>query len=207
MKRTALALLMLASLCSLRADTDILVNSDFSDGRAHWKGDVQDPDTGGSSDLGASTDLGASSDSSSGNTAGVVIKLKQDQWTKIFQNFTVRSPKLFYTVTYKLSADYKQESTSYQDTSSADFGDVPGINGTWDLCERYWYLMLPGGNFPTRMLQPDLRKKGQQMTLTGHLNGLTTDFETSLLLAFPPGQGTVTLYKVQLTNTDPNADP
>ena len=41
MKRATLALLVMAGIFFARADPTILVNSDFSGGRAHWKGDAQ----------------------------------------------------------------------------------------------------------------------------------------------------------------------
>jgi hypothetical protein len=200
MKRIALALFAMAWFFNLRADTDILVNSDFSDGKAHWKGDAEEPSSSGDVDLGAINNGG------SGNNAGIVIKLKKDAWTKIYQSFSVTSEKLYFTITYKLSPDYKQESTSYQDVSTADFGEIPGINGTWSLAERYWYMMVPGGNYVQRELEPNLRKKDQQMTLTGRLTGLTKYDDTQFILAFPPGQGSVTLYKVGLSLTDPDAE-
>ena len=64
MKRFTCILLVLACLLPLRAD--ILVNGNFADGRAHWKGDLKDPDSANSNDL---------SNPSSSNSGGVVIQL------------------------------------------------------------------------------------------------------------------------------------
>jgi hypothetical protein len=201
MKRAILALLALTSFFWLHADQDILVNSNFSEGHAHWRGDAQDPDSG-------STDLGAINNTDSGgNTGGVIIKLKADGWTKIYQSFQVHSDVIFYQITYKLSNDYKQRSNNMQDTSQADFGEVPGFDGAWSLFEKNWYILIPGGSYTERRLDPDQRKKNKAVTMTGRLTGLTKDDDTQFVLAFPPGKGTVTLFKVALSLKDPNAEP
>ena len=89
MKTVAFALLVLACVTTLRAD--ILVNSGFTDGRAHWKGDAQPLDQ---SDLSSPT-----------TSPGVIITLKKDKWTKIYQVFTTSEKKLRYSVSFKLSSD------------------------------------------------------------------------------------------------------
>ncbi len=195
MKSIALVLLLSLALCPLRADTNILVNSNFADGHAHWGPDAKDLDSG---------DLGAS-----GNPQpGAIINLKKDKWSKIYQMFTVRDHKLYYTVTFQLSTDYKLNSQSSDDSSAADLGDVPGIDMQWHLPERYWSMLIQGGeNFSEYMLRPDLSKRGQSQTLTGHLSDLHTDVESDFVIAFPPGEGSITLTNVSLSNVDPNAQP
>jgi hypothetical protein len=191
-----LFLLVLACLFPLRAD--ILVNGNFADGRAHWKGDLQDADAINSASL---------STSGSSNSGGVVVQLKKDKWTKIYQTFTIRDPKLYYSVTFQLSDDYKLSSHDAQDYSSIDLGDVPGFNFGWSMSERYWGLLVGGGSYSTKFLMPNAHKTGDQQTLTGRLNDLTTDSDAVLVLAFPPGEGSVTLYSISLSATDPNANP
>ena len=40
----AITLVFLFFACTVSLHADILVNGDFADGRAHWKGDAKDPD-------------------------------------------------------------------------------------------------------------------------------------------------------------------
>ena len=190
-----LPLLLLLGILPLRAD--ILVNGNFADGHAHWKGDIQDTDAGDSASL---------SGANSGAAAGVTINLKKDKWTKIYQSFTARNEKLF-TITFQLSADYKLSSRNADDTSSADFSDVPGIYMMWSMSERFWNLLVSGGSFANKILEPDTKKMGQQQTLTGRVSDLNTDTDSVFLLAFPPGEGSVTLFNIALSPNDPNADP
>ncbi len=180
----------------MRADQDILANSNFSDGKAHWKGDVEDPDTNDLSTLGEP-----------GAGAGAVVKLNKD-WTKMYQVFVPPTKKLYYTVTFQLSADYKLTNQNNNDTSMADFGNVDAIGFQWTLPEQYWSLIISGNWMSnTLMLRPNLSKKGQKQTLTGHVTDLTPQVETALLIAFPPGEGSVTFYNCSLSKDDPNAQP
>ena len=199
MKNTLLGLLLWLCLWPLHADQDILVNSNFADGRAHWKGDAQDPDAGDVATLG---------EPSSGDSGGsAIIKLNSDKWTKLYQVFVPREKKLFYTITFQLSGDYKLPSQNNSDTSMADFGDVDAINAQWTLPEQYWSLIVTGGMTPQLALQPDLSKKNKKQTLSGRLTDLSPGLESVFLIAFPPGNGTVTFYTVALSKDDPNAQP
>jgi hypothetical protein len=194
MKNLAFALILLICAWPLHADTNILVNSTFADGHAHWGPDAKDIDSG---------DLGASS-----TPAGAVVQLKKDKWTKIYQVFTVRDKKLYYTITFQLSNDYKLGSQDSKDHSNADLGDIPGIMWQWSLPEHCWSMLIQGGdNYTQDDLEPDRSKLGQSQTLSGHLNDLHTDVESVFLLAFPPGEGSITFSTVSLSNVDPNAQP
>jgi hypothetical protein len=194
MKRAALILFVLACTLPLRAD--ILVNSNFTDGRAHWRGDAKDLDTSG--------DL-----SNPSLQGGVIITLKKDKWSKVFQTFPVRNAKLYYTITFKLSPDYKiapRLGTGSDAFSSADLTDVPGrMSGDFD--ENAWHLIVRNTGSPWeasfQMLYPDPSKPSPQ-TLTGRVGELPTDTEAVLLLLIPPGEGSVTLLKVSLSPNDPN---
>ena len=198
MRNTIFGLLLWMCLGPLHADQDILVNSNFADGRAHWKGDAEDAD---SSDV---TNLGEPSSTDSGSA---IIKLNSDKWTKLYQVFIPREKKLFYTITFQLSNDYKLPSQNNSDTSAADFTDVEAIGTQWTLAEQYWSLIVTGGMTATQSLQPDLSKKGQKQTLTGRITDLTPGVESVFLIAFPPGKGNVTFYAVSLSKDDPNAQP
>jgi len=193
MKQIAFALLLLVSLWPLHADSDILVNSTFSDGHSHWQGDAKDIDSG---DLGSDTPA-----------PGAIVQLKKDKWTKVYQLFTVRDQKLFYTVSFKTSNDYKLASRE-SDYAPADLGDIPGIAWQWSLPANCWSIMIQGGdNYTQKELQPSPVKLGQPQTLSGHFIFQATDVECVFVLAFPPGEGSVTLTTVSLSKTDPDAQP
>ena len=189
MKSIAPLLLLLLLLLPLRADQDILVNSNFTDGHGHWQGDAKDNDTG---DLSSDTP-----------PPGAVIHLKKDKWTKIYQLFDIRDKKLFYTVSFKLSDDFKFAGNDY---SRADLGDVPGLIFQEQLSENRFTLMIQGGfNFTETQLTPNVSKGTQSQTLTGRINPDSVGAQACFLIAFPPGEGSVTLTQVSLSNTDPNA--
>jgi hypothetical protein len=194
MTSIARLLLLLLLLSPLRADQDILVNSGFTDGHGHWQGDAKDVDTG---DLSSDTP-----------PPGAVVHLKKDKWTKIYQLFTIRDKKLFYTISFKLSDDFKIATTQGGDYSRADLGDIPGSMFQWELSESSFTLLIQGGdNYQETQLRPNLSKLGQSQTLTGHINPDTLGVQAVFLLVFPPGEGTVTLTQASLSNVDPNAQP
>ena len=191
MKSIAPILLLLLLLLPLRADQDILVNSSFTGGHGHWEGDAKDVDTG---DISSDTP-----------PPGAVIHLKKDKWTKIYQLFTVRDKKLYYTVSFKLSDDFKFSDNGY---SRADLGDTPGMFFQESFSENAFTMMIQGGdNFREIQLTPDSSKLGQSQTLSGRINPDNVGVQSSFIIIFPPGEGTVTLTQVSLTNVDPNAQP
>ena len=184
----------------LRAD--VLANSDFSEGRAHWGGDAEEI---------AAPDPATSTGTDTPST-GVTIKLKKDRWTMIYQSFTVREPVLYYTIVFKLSPDYKLTSQGSDDSAAADFSNVPGIMQLYDVPVGHWTLLYTGTD-PTdstsikmKHLEADATLAKTQ-TLTGKLINLNNGADASLILAIPPGEGSVTLSTVELSPTDPNAQP
>jgi hypothetical protein len=193
MKKILGILLLLVCLGPLRADSDALANSNFTNGHASWQGDAQDV---GSGDLG--------SDSTAN---GAIIHLKKDKWTKIYQVFPVRAHKMFYSITYQLSNDFKF-AASDSDYVTADLGDIPGYDFQWHLPENCLTLMIQGGdNYEERRLNLDMSKLGQTQTFSGHFPDLHSDVDSVFLIAIPPGEGSVTLTTASLTKADPNAQP
>ena len=178
----------------LRAD--VLANSDFSNGRAHWGGDVEEV---------ASTDL-ATGDA---NATAVTIKLKTDQWTMIYQSFTVREPELYYTIVFKLSKDYKLANAGSDDSAAGDFSKVPGLMQLYDAPVGHWTLFYTGtdpadsSSIKAKHLDPEA-KPGKIQKLSGKLISLANGADANLILAFPPGKGLVTLKLLQLSPTDPD---
>jgi hypothetical protein len=136
---------------------------------------------------------------------GVVIKLKPDKWSKIYQTFNNRAPVLYYTVSCKLSDDYALRDKG---TSSPDFGDLPTDYMPWPLLENSWHIFVSGAGFfeTTRMLKPDAHKTDTQ-TMTGRIADLKDVDEAVFTIFFPPGSGSITLLNVSLSPTDPAAGP
>ena len=188
----ALALFVLVafvSVLSLRAD--ILANGDFSDGHAHWKGDAQDPDTGGDLSANPSTN------------AGVIIKLKKDKWTKIYQRFSTHEKKLQYTITFTLGADYAPdlhpvESNMY---GSPGLDDIEGVYPYYGYENGgNWMCITAQGGFgrASFSLHPDLKKTGSQ-SVSGVVAGPPDEHDDmTIVFAFPPGEGSITLTKIEL---------
>src|SRR5882762_8971027 len=83
MKHLTLVFLLVALAAPLRAD--ILANSSFVDGRAHWKGDAKEINT---------------SDLSAGNVPGVTVTLNRDKWTKIYQRFKTHEKTVNYSISF-----------------------------------------------------------------------------------------------------------
>ncbi|HEY8943889.1 MAG TPA: hypothetical protein VIM73_06500, partial [Polyangiaceae bacterium] len=190
MKSIAPFLLLLLLLLPLRADKDILVNSSFTDGHAHWQGDAKDVETG---DLSSDTP-----------PPGAVIHLKKDKWTRMFQLFTIRDKSLFYKVSFKLSDDFKIPQPHGNDYVRADLGDVPGLMFQEELSDSAFTLMVQGGdNFQETTIRPDATKLDQSQTFTGRINPYTTGVQAVFIIVFPPGEGTVTLSQASLSYTDP----
>ncbi len=192
-----LSLLVLGSSL-LRAD--VLVNSDFSEGRAHWGGDAED--------IAARNPFDPSGNDTP--TTGVMIKLKKDKWTMIYQSFPVRTPALYYTIAFKLSRDYKLAGKG-DDEEAGDFSGVPGIMQLYNVPIGHWTLFYTGTD-PTdaasiKMKNLDPKGSTKIQTLTGKLINLANGADANLILAFPPGKGSVTLTTLELSPTDPQAQP
>ena len=190
MKPIAFVFLLIALALPLHAD--ILVNGDFADGHAHWKGDAKDPD-GSTVDLTNPAPLG-----------GVTITLKKDSWTKIYQTFATRVPKLHYSITFKLSEDYNPDHHQPQNAGSTmtpGLDDIEGVPVYYGETNGAWMLILAqtGMSSSSITLSPNAKKTAPQ-TLSGDLRGVTDEAdEMTLVFAFPPGVGTITITKIALT--------
>jgi len=193
MKAFALILLVLAFYLPLQAD--ILVNGDFADGHAHWKGDAKDPDT-------ASDDLSLSNQA---NHGGVTIVLKKDKWTKIYQNFNTHEKRLRYSITFTLSSDYQPDRNQPEMAGASPppgLDDIDGVsvyfapgNGTW-----LGIIARAGWSMSYFYPQADPRKTDSQ-TSSGILQGASNADNTDMILVFifPPGKGSINLTNISLT--------
>jgi hypothetical protein len=185
-----LGLLVFAGTISLRAD--ILVNGNFADGHAHWKGDAKDPDT-------TTPDL-----SNPNSQGGVTITLKKEKWTKIYQSFTTREKKLHYSITFTLSSDYQIDHNQPENTGfarPAGLDDIEGVPYCYASNSGSWACIVAEGlgtsSFPIR---PDTTKTASQ-TLSGFIHGAegSDSEEMVLIFAFPPGEGSITITDISLT--------
>ena len=186
---------LFAGILSLQADT--LANGNFAEGRAHWKGDAKESPSADAPNL---------SSGSSALSGCVVIDLKKNAWTKIYQVFPTQETQLYYNINFRLSADYKiptaEEAPKYD---SPDLSDLPiGQGRSWYLQKFHWSMLvtpLDQRLVNDTRLQP---KSGTELqNLTGKLNPLPGNGEAIFLLLFPPGEGSITLYNISLSANPP----
>jgi len=173
----------------LTARADILANGNFADGTTHWRGDAHGP--------------------SDAFTQGILIQLDQEKWTKISQVFNTRENALDFSITYKTSSDCSL--ATGPSVGSVRKLSVPELARMVDmrfkngirLKPSSWLLMIvdPAENLMNYYeIQPILGSPDPQ-TVTGTIPKLAAHEEKTIYLAFPPGQGTITLLTVQLMPT------
>jgi hypothetical protein len=175
---------VLFAACAGAVHADILANGDFTEGSAHWQGD-------------RTTDTDASS---------LSIVLKGDRWTKIYQDFHSADASLKVHVTYSLSPDC----TFLPQNGMAGFALTNGVirDVTGLQLSNVGALPIAMGGYISVVVDPS-----KPLVFTSILSGkVTSDFQTSegffydlnphaekmFYLAFPPGNGTVTLTHVSL---------
>lgn len=190
MKTLALLLLLAGGTAAL-ADTDLLTNSDFSDGISHWEGDCHT--AGGSLD-------------DSGATTGVVVKMRSGEWTKINQDFEGKTGDYVLAITYSVTpgASLSQRADDYtnvplkMELSSLSPIDVP--TGKWCVMvvdtgiHRYHYWTII----------PNLAPSGTHtLKLAVELNS-GEDFKKGFFLGFPPGEGSINIQSITLLPAHPS---
>jgi hypothetical protein len=180
-----LALCFLAVAKPLAQADDIIANGDFADGKTHWHGDGDAPDTGGK----------------------LVITLKPDKWTVTSQIFSAESRELQLKITYTLSDDCSLKVKRTSDTlvaplTSEALMDATGVeNHISDVMmyPNYQWLVLLVGNGYSRGTHPVLiNTKENPATYTTMLSDSRGFNDEELCLAFPPGTGTVTITRVEM---------
>ena len=190
MKKLTLPLLiLLVSLARLEAD-EVLENGDFLDGTAHWDGNGRPP-----SDFAPPTPLDPPSPY---GTEGLIVPLKDHDWTKVLQEYHTKTASLLLKITYKLSPDaaFSSDDKDYQNvTHQIDWDAWPpisGIRGAWTI----FSTDINSFRFMTYMVTP--KHSDQVQTYGTTLQDLTIDNEQTLCFAFPPGKGAVILLRVSL---------
>jgi hypothetical protein len=215
-----LALLLLAAgvafwACEAQAD-DILANSDFSQGKAHWKGDGQDAS-------GTSIDDVSASMSSQGSVAGMSVTLKPQDWTLVWQTFHTREAALTFSMNYKTSADFvlttgpggAVASTSSVDSllayilqvplrtsaMSGGLGDPTHPSPHISPASAVVFIADPSQNAVVWSFVKLTGAPSGTIT-TALLDKLMPHEEKTLYIALPPGTGTVTFANISLAKPD-----
>lgn len=188
-----LAWLFLAPV-SLSNDNNLLRNGDFSSGIAHWQGvyeTVQAASPSGSS-------------SSSAPTTGALVKLCP-VWSKVTQNFSAKKGDYVLTVKYALSPDLKFS------TNPEDYGRVstllalPNVGGFGARIGQWCAVVFDTstGNSTFWRITPSHGSSVQIFTCRIHLDSDNNQEGKTLVLAFPPGSGSINLQNVSLTAASP----
>ena len=185
MKSLAL-LLLLAGVALARADGDLLQNGDFSNGLAHWYGNIH-----------------ALPDAADGTPVpGVLIKFRSSEWTKVTQDFDVKAGVYKLHVSFTLSADahFSDQLTDYINMPLKL--EFPNEYAT-DAQPGQWMVVVAD---PTAMKSlhwtVGFTQKSGTQSYTFTVKGIDFTNKQTLLLGFPPGSGTVTLQHVSLVPSD-----
>lgn len=183
--KTLLSLLLLTGMGAACADDNLLQNGDFSDGIAHWYGNVKSPDTV----------LGPGAES------GAIIELRPHEWTMATQEFTAKSGTYKLHVTFTLSdgTHFSKELTDYINIPvQLKFADEKPL----DAEPGQWVVVATKSSATQDPLTWTVNAHSvagpQSYTFTIDSTS-STDTQT-LLLGFPPGHGTVTLLHVGLAD-------
>jgi hypothetical protein len=182
LKKLLLAFILTATSLTLRAD--ILVNGDFSNGRASWAGD-------------------AAPESSS----SLIINLDEKHWTKVSQTFNTHENELNFSVTFQLSpgGEFSKGKSKINGEVSHIIGRKLKKGHPLTLPKNSWVLILAdyAKELVTTVAIPSKSGVTDAQTVTGTIPRLEAHEEKTLFLAFPPGHGTVTLSNISLTPTHP----
>ena len=177
----ALVLLGLGPV-ALADDSNLLQNGDFSSGLAHWDGDGRS--------LATTTNALAP-----GNGMGVELRA---EWTKVIQNFDAKRGDYTVSITYSLTPG-----TTFT-ADEKDYRKVPKKLG-FDALQEFrvkkgeWAIIITDRKrFVHCAIKPPEAGNGEQ-TITGNFKlGYNGDDQT-FCLAFPPGNGVVTIQNIALT--------
>jgi hypothetical protein len=198
MKTLALFLLLAGATAALADNNNLLRNGDFSSGIAEWEGDCHSLTSEE-----ATPDLSANPLDAATATAaqGVIVKLRSQDWTKMYQDFEGKAGKYLLTISYSLSSDAKFS------TSRQDYADIPAATGfsrfdSFSGTPGKWIVIvndLGSMRFTYWEVAPQSSSGAATQTFTAQVTLNSGDEEQkSLCLIFPPGAGQVTLKSVTL---------
>jgi len=192
MKNILFSLLVLACLLPLRAD-NWLENGDFLDGINHWHGNGKAP-----SDFAPSNPMDPVDPLTS---KGLIVPLKDMDWTMVAQDFKGKSASGVMTVTYMVSPDLTFS------TKKEDYLNMPDHIG-YDAWAPFntppgkWIIFMSdfGSDHGSYYeVKPTLHSSDPQ-TFQTRIKGLTPFEDKTITLAFPPGSGMIIILKVSLTD-------
>jgi len=175
------ALFLAAALSSAKAH-DILANGDFSDGKTHWQGDGEAPDTGGR----------------------LVITLNPDRWTAVRQTFSANSKEAKLKITYTLSDDCSLMNSDMGPPLTAHaLEKATGLdNNISDVTMYHSYawmvLLVSGGSLMYESPVSLGNGESNPHTYTTTISEWAPFNNDALCLAFPPGKGSVTITSVSI---------
>jgi hypothetical protein len=191
MKSLAPILLFITALIPLKAAQE-LKNSDFTDGLNGWEGDVEMAST--AEDALAAPTLGETAPS---QAPGVVIKLSRTDWTHVTQDFVPKAGQGTLTIVYKFSDDLAFSS------NSKDYVNMPTLLGLgvepFNITPGHFLAMFFAPT-KTKVFYIDIAPEtgSPSQTFKTQIKHLARNMGETLYLAFPPGEGTVTLLQVGL---------
>jgi hypothetical protein len=186
---TALAL----TLTAHADDSNLLQNGDFIDGINHWYGGGRSP-----ADYASDNPLSASDPFTS---AGLIMPLRPESWSKVAQDFKGKASTGVLTVTFKVSQDFAFS------TKPDDYVNMPdkiGYDG-WNAFNTppgSWVVFISdfGSNHGHYyLLQPKTGTTDPQ-TVHARVEGLTPFEDKTITLAFPPGTGKIVILNVSVTS-------
>ena len=179
--------LAVVSASTSRADDDIILNGNFQDGKTHWHGDGDVPDIGGS----------------------LVITLKPDKWSVVYQDFSAETTQLRLKITYSYSDDCTLAKPRSPDQLVPPL-DAAGLEQATGMENAIGSLNLPGTSSWMVVMTSGGRYRGEHPVYSGTNDANPRTYSTTLsewsrefnrddmCLAFPPGQGTVTITEVKV---------
>ncbi len=191
MKKFALAALILAYAFPVWGQ-EALQNGDFADGITHWHGEGRSP-----ADFASDNPLQASDPLTS---KGLIVPLKHTQWSKVAQDFRGHLTTGVLTVAFKVSPDF-----AFSDKPE-DYSNVPSQLGwgwkPFGTPPGSWLLFISalgdtkGTYYPIKTKTGASDVQGFKFKITG----LTPLDEQTITLAFPPGNGTIVILNVSISN-------
>lgn len=197
MKNLLCALLILASSCSLLADS-LIQNGDFSDDDAHWQGDGKTPRAYVEENPAAATEPLTSK--------GLIVSLKPTSWTRIFQSFPAdKGTRYSIVVSYRLSPNITLSKDPADYTEISKRIQIPGF-------ENFGSMFIPPGQFYGTVGDPSSTSIAMEVFSPKHGSGDVQTYQhtyppipafgnKTVALAFPPGTGTVVILSVVVTSS------
>jgi hypothetical protein len=161
----------------------ILANEDFSQGTAHWDGDLNRAKV-------------------SSNPPGLTIELSQAAWTKITQTFETHAVSLDLVVNFQFSPDctFTPPPPGFPMPPPLAPPNTFGGVGPIVIPPGKWGILL---NDPIEHVSTtgefDAPSKFGPQSLSLHFPLVMRHEEKTLIIVFPQGSGTVTLTRVAFT--------